>query len=146
MTEKKKKVEKKQLKDYQNETKLKEMYPKMSAGAIARKYGISRGSVLAQLRKFKIKITTRISPKTGPKFFKVDVDRSFHKKEFLKKCLGEGLSIYKIALMCKTNYMQVHHFVLKHSLMPLVKAQRVNAKQKPVETKPVTKAKAKKKK
>lgn len=128
----KKKAEKKrQLKPYQIESELRKMYPKMSAGAIARKYGVSRGAILNQLKKFNIKITTRTSPKSGQR--RTDVNRSFHKKAYLTKQLKEGLTIHAIAKECGCGYMQVFHMVEKHDLVKL--AQEMKAKKKVQKTK-----------
>lgn len=114
----------KELKPYQKKEVLMKLYPKESAGSIARKYGVSRGAVLAQLRKHEIKIVTRTSPKTGPAHFKKDIDRSFHEKAFLEKKLKEGLSPFKIATITKATHGQVMHFIKKHDLMELVEKQR----------------------
>jgi len=121
------KVEEKkiELKPYQIESELKKMYPKMSAGQIAKKYGVSRGVILNKLKKFKIKITTRTSPVTGPKHFKKEIDRSFHEKAFLKKKLESGLSVYKISVLTKATYGQVMYFIKKYDLLSLVQEQRL---------------------
>ncbi len=130
----------KTLKPYQVEKELRKMYPAKSAGAIAREFGVSRGSVLHQLKKFGIKITTR----TGPAHLRKDTDRSFHEKAFLEKNLKEGLSIYKISLICNTTHAQISHFVKKHDLMAMVEANRAKkaAAPKPVAKKKVAKKKA----
>lgn len=133
MTAKKKKTEKKAaakkkkvLKPYQDEKQLREMYlkNKQTAGQIARANGVSRSSVLHHLRKFKIPLWSRTSPKAGKR--RDDVDRSFHKKQFLEKKLKEGLSIYRIATECNCSFMQVRHMVEKHGLLEL--AQQMKAK------------------
>ena len=121
-TEKKAAPKKKEVKEYQKKEVLMKLYPKESAGAIARKYGVSRASILHQLRKHEIKITTRTSPKAGKR--RDDVDRSYHKKPFLEKKLKAGLRIYKIATECNCSFMQVRHFVEKHGLTQLAKSMK----------------------
>jgi len=117
--------EKKQLKPYQIESELKRMYPKMSAGEISRKFDVSRGVVLYYLRKFEIPISTRTSPRSGQR--RDDIDRSYHKKQFLKKCFEKGLSIYAISEMCSCTYGQVRHMVEKHGLIELAKKAKIVA-------------------
>lgn len=126
-----KKKPEKEIKSYQIESELKKMYPKMSAGEIARKYGVSRGVILNQLKKFNIKIVTRTSPKAGQR--RSDIDRSFHKKEYLEKQLKEGLTIHAIAKECGCGYMQVFYMIEKHGLTKL--AQEMKAKKKIQKTK-----------
>lgn len=121
-----KKVDKKkvELKDYQKKEWLVKNYPSKSAGAIAREQGVSRASILNQLRKHGIKIVTRTSPKTGPAHLKKSVDRSFHDKKFLIEKMNKGLGVSKIASLCGTSFGQVKHFILKHDLMAAVEGLR----------------------
>lgn len=130
------------LKPYQQKAFLEKNYPAKSAGQIAREQNVSRAAVLAQLRKHRIKISTRTSNKTGLANFKKDVDRSFHKKEFLEAKLKNGLNVYQIAILCGTTHGQVTYFIKKHDLMATVEGMRTK---KAVIAKPVKKAKAKKK-
>lgn len=121
---------KKVLKPYQDEKQLREMYlkNKQSAGQIARANGVSRSSVLHHLRKFKIPLWSRTSPKAGKR--RTDVDRSFHKKPFLEKKLKEGLSIYKIATECNCSFMQVKNMVEKHGLTKLAQEMKIKKAEK----------------
>jgi len=121
------KVEEKkiELKPYQIESELKKMYPKMSAGEISRKFNVSRSIILHYLRKFEIAIVTRTSPRSGQR--RDDIDRSYHKKQFLKKCFEKGLSIYAISNMCGCAYGQVKHMVEKHGLTELAKKAKTVA-------------------
>ena len=121
----KKKVE---LKPYQKKEWLQKNYPAKSAGQLAREQGVSRAAVLHQLRKHEIKITTRTSPKAGKR--RDDVDRSYHKKQFLEKKLKEGLSIYKIATKCNCSFLQVKNFVEKHGLTKLAQEMKIKKAEK----------------
>lgn len=121
-TEKKAAPKKKEVKEYQKKEWLQQNYPKKSAGAIARKHGVTRGSVLSQLRKHGIKITTRTSPKAGQR--RTDVNRSYHEKEYLEKQLKSGKTIHRIATICNTSFMQVKHFVDKHGLTEMADKNR----------------------
>lgn len=129
-----------ELMPYQDEEKLKEMYPKMTAGEISRKFNVSRSVVLYYLKKFGIKITTRVSPHTGPKFFKKDANRSYRKKKWLEAQLEEGLSMYKISVICKVGFGNIRRYVDKFNLGHLVEEQRTKAKETQVtEQKPKAK-------
>jgi len=123
----KKKLEK-QLKPYQKKEWLVKNYPKKSAGQIAREHGVSRAAVLNQLKKHAIKITTRTSPKAGQR--RSDVDRSFHKKEYLEKQLKEGLTIHAIAKECGCGYTQVFHMIEKHGLVKLAQEMKIKRAEK----------------
>ena len=128
MTEKKE--EKTKTKPYQNKTWLQKNYPAKSAGKISREQKVSRAVILHYLRKFEIPITTRTSPKTGPAHLIKDANRSYRKKEWLKKQLESGLSMYKISVVCKVNFGNVKHYCEKFGLMTLVEAQRAKVKKK----------------
>lgn len=117
-----------ELKPYQDKGQLEQMYPKMTAGEISRKFNVSRAVILHYLRKHGIEITTRVSPKTGPKFFKENANRSYQKKKWLKAQLEKGLSIYKISVICKVGFANIKRYVEKFGLMPLVVEQRAKAK------------------
>lgn len=135
-----KKVAKWQTKDW-----LVKNYPKKSAGAIAREQGTSRGAVLNQLRKYKIKITTRTSSKAGQR--KSNVDRSYHKAAYLTKQLKAGLTVHGIAKQCGCGYMQVFHMVEKHGLVELAQEMKKKAAaKKPAAKKPEKKKTVAKKK
>lgn len=137
----------KELKPYQKKEWLQQNYPKKSAGQIAREQGVSRGAVLAQLRNHEIKITTRTSSKAGKR--RDDVDRSYHKKQYLEKQLKSGKTIHKIATECNCSFMQVKHMVEKHGLTQLAKSMKqakavAVPKKKPAAVKkPAVKAEAK---
>lgn len=122
---------KKAIPAYKDEKKLREMYPKMSAGAIAKRFDVSRGVILYFLRKHDIKITTRTSPKSGQR--RDDIDRSYHKKEYLEKQLRAGKTIYKIATECNCAFGQVKHMVEKYGLIEL--AKEVKTKKNPAKKK-----------
>ncbi|GAH51335.1 unnamed protein product [marine sediment metagenome] len=118
----KKAAPKKEVKEYQKKEVLTKLYPKMSAGAISRKYGVTRGSILSQLRKHEIKITTKTSPKVGQ--HRDDINRSYHKKEYLEKQLKSGKTIHGIAMACNTSFGQVKHMVEKHGLVEVAEKQK----------------------
>lgn len=136
-TEKKAAPKKKELKPYQDEVQLRELYlkKKMTAMDIANKFGVKRYNVLFYIHKFNIPIWSR-------KKEKKDANRSYRKKEWLKEQLESGRSIHKIAMICKVSYMQVKNFVIKHDLFALVERQRL---EKAKATKPIKKPASKKK-
>jgi len=130
-------AKKKELKPYQDEKQLRKMYleEKMTAMDVANKFGVKRGNVLFYIHKFNIPIWSR-------KKEKKDANRSYRKKEWLEKQLKSGLSIHKIAMICKVSFMQVKNFVIKYDLVALVEKQRL---EKAKAAKPVKKQASKKK-
>jgi len=125
----KKKVE---LKPYQIESELRKLYQQQhkSAGQISRDFGVGRGTILRYLKKFDIPITTRTSPKTGPSHLIKNADRSYRKKQWLEKQLKSGLSMFKIATLCRVRFSNVKYYTEKYGLLELAQQQRTKAKTK----------------
>lgn len=120
---------------HKNPEVLKQLYvdEKKSAGEISRIFKVSRGAVLAQLRKHGIKITTR-------KTRKPDAKSDYKKKGWLEAQLRKGISIFSIAKQQGVSYASVRNQALKLCDVYIIEEGRKVHKQK----KQKSKAKAKK--
>jgi DNA-binding CsgD family transcriptional regulator len=99
--------------DFKNPMILEDLYVKqgMSAGAIARQYGVSRGIVLHHMRKAGITITTRKTAKAGAK-------SNYKNATWLRKALEAGKSVYQIAKDHGVSYTSVRMQAMKLQPMP----------------------------
>ncbi len=100
--------------DHTNPMILEDLYVKqgLSAGAIARQFGVSRAVVLHHMRKCGIKITTRKTAKPGAK-------SDYKKPTWLRKALEAGQSVYQIAKDQGVSYTSVRMQALKLQPMPV---------------------------
>ena len=99
--------------DHKNPQVLRQLYEveKMSAGAIARQFSVSRGVVLHHMRKVGITITTRKTAKAGAK-------SQYKNPTWLRKALEAGKSVYQIAKDQGVSYTSVRMQALKLSPVP----------------------------
>jgi transposase len=99
--------------DHKNPQVLRQLYEveKMSAGAIAKRFSVSRGVVLHHMRKAGITITTRKTAKAGAK-------SQYKNPTWLRKAIEAGKSVYQIAKDQGVSYTSVRMQALKLSPVP----------------------------
>jgi transposase len=99
--------------EYKNPQVLEDLYVKqgMSAGQIAKQYGVSRGVILHHMRKAGITITTRKTAKPGAK-------SNYKNATWLRKALEAGKSVYSIAKEQGVSYTSVRMQALKLDPVP----------------------------
>jgi DNA-binding CsgD family transcriptional regulator len=119
---------------HKNPEVLKQLYvdEKKSAGEISRIFKVSRGAVLAQLRKHGIKITTRKTRKPGSK-------DDYKKKAWLTSQLKKGISIFQIAKQQGVSYASVRNQAMKLCDAHIIEEGRKVRKQKKQKPKITTK-------
>ena len=107
--------------EYKNPMILETLYvkQKMSAGEIARQYGVSRAVILHHMKRNNIKITTRKTTKPGAK-------SDYKKPTWLRKALEAGQSVYAIAKDQGVSYGTVRMQALK--LSPVVNGNKATPK------------------
>ena len=118
--------------DHKNPMILENLYVKqgMSAGQIAKQFGVSRGVVLHHMRKAGITITTRKTTKAGAK-------SQYRNPTWLRKAIESGKSVYQIAKDQGVSYTSVRVQALK--LSPAVNGNKKASPKKKTTTKPTAK-------
>jgi len=119
---------------HKNADVLKDLYQKqkMSAGQIATMFGVSRATVLFQMRKHNIPITTR-------KTKSPDAKEDYKNKTWLTAQLKKGVSIFSIAKSQKVSYATVMNQTRKLVDAHVVEAGRELRKKQKAEAKKSTK-------
>ena len=118
--------------EYKNPMILEDMYTKqkMSAGAIARQYGVSRSVILHHMRRANIQITTR-------KVKSPDAKSNYRNPTWLRKAIEAGKSVYQIAKDQGGSYTSIGMQAMK--LDPVPASNKATPKKKATAKKPATK-------